>query len=482
MSITSSPTTTVDVEKAPSMDEKQEEKTVEIKNGTPLPFHETISTARRISITFVLCMMTLALTFASTAYSSSLAHLEEYYESSRIVILLGVALFVLGFAVGPLLFGPMAQLIGNRPVYIGSYLCFTAFAFGASESKNIQTLIIMRFFSGVMGSSSLNNVPATIGQIVAPANSGLYMIWYALAAFGGPGLGPVIGSFVDYRAGFRWNLRVQAIFIAVTTVACILFVPETAVPLLKQRPGGKEGEASPSKRAFILSTCKTAIIGPFTWLATEPVILFISIYLSILYAILYAFFEVFPLVFSGIRHWSEESSGLVFVSLLIGFFFALATIVFVQQSYEVRERAKLPKGVPLPPEARLQQALWAAFLPPIGLFIFAWTAPFPHVHWAAPCVGIILFGQGMMIVFTSLIPYIVGYSGRHAPLPLAAATASRAALGAGFPLFTIQMYDAMTVQGATSLLAGIALLLVPMPYILKRYGALLRSKSRRATS
>lgn len=82
----------------------------------------------------------------------------------------------LGFAVGPLLFGPMATLIGFRPVYIGTYICFTGFAFGASESKNIQTLIIMRFLSGVMGSSSLNNVPASIGQIVKPENQGPYMI------------------------------------------------------------------------------------------------------------------------------------------------------------------------------------------------------------------------------------------------------------------------------------------------------------------
>jgi DHA1 family multidrug resistance protein-like MFS transporter len=181
--------------------------------------------------------------------------------------------------------------------------------------------------------------------------------------------------------------------------------------------------------------------------------MFICIYLSILYAILYAFFEVFPLVFLGIRHFSEESNGLIFISLLIGFFFAVAAIVARQQPYEAGLRAKLPPGAPLPPEAKLQQALWAAFCPPIGLFIFAWTAPFPHIHWAAPCVGILLFGMGMMVIFTSLIPYIVGYSGRHAPLPLAAATATRAALGAGFPLFTIQMYKAITVQGATSLLA-----------------------------
>jgi DHA1 family multidrug resistance protein-like MFS transporter len=299
--------TTVDVEKSPVTDERhierEEEELKEVKEGElvtpPRPLHETLSTARKVSITFILCMMTLALTFASTAYSSSLLHLEEYYHTSEEVILLGVALFVLGFALGPLVFGPMAQLIGNRPTYIGSYLCFTAFAFGASEARNIQTLIVMRFFSAVMGSSSLNNVPASIGQvsrlclssgrcvaylltslslmshsvwqIVPPAKQNVYMIWYAMSAFDGPGLGPVIAGFVDHRAGFRWNLRIQAIFVAVTTAACILFVPETGTPLLKQKASaesGRDGQAAPSKRAFVVATCKTAIFGPFSWLVT----------------------------------------------------------------------------------------------------------------------------------------------------------------------------------------------------------------------
>lgn len=151
----------------------------------PLPLSATMSTGRKMLITFVLCSMTLALTFNSTAYASSEAHLVEYFDASTEVILLGVSLFVLGFAVGPLIFGPLAHLIGYRPVYIGTYICFTGFAFGVSEAKNIQTLIILRFFSGVFGSSSLNNVPATLGQIIAPATQGKYMIWYALSAFAG---------------------------------------------------------------------------------------------------------------------------------------------------------------------------------------------------------------------------------------------------------------------------------------------------------
>lgn len=49
--------------------------------------------------------------------------------------------------------------------------------------------------------------------------------------------------------------------------------------------------------------------------------------------------------------------------------------------------------------------------------------------------------------------------------------------GAGFPLFGTQMYHRLGNQGATSLLAGLAVLMVPIPFILERYGMKLRQKS-----
>jgi DHA1 family multidrug resistance protein-like MFS transporter len=214
----------------------------------------------------------------------------------------------------------------------------------------------------------------------------------------------------------------------------------------------------------------------------EPVVLVVCIYLSLLYGILYGFFSVFPYVFGQIRHWSQESVGLIFISLLVGFFGALVVIAGPQQRYETKLRASLPEGGPLPPEAKLRQMLWAAFLPPIGLFIFGWTAPFPHVHWIAPSIGMALFALGMMVIFTSLIPYLVAYAGMEAPLALAAGTCTRATFGAGFPLFSLQMYKVLSVQGASSLLAGLAMLLLPFPFILIKYGPALRARSPRAVS
>ncbi|KAJ6510594.1 hypothetical protein C8R45DRAFT_392866 [Mycena sanguinolenta] len=64
---------------------------------------------------------------------------------------------------------------------------------------------------------------------------------------------------------------------------------------------------------------------------------------------------------------------------------------------------------------------------------------------------------------------------------LAAGMASRALVGSVFPLFTLQMYHALSVQGSTSLLGGIACLLAPLPFIFRVYGGRMRERSKYTT-
>ena len=54
----------------------------------------------------------------------------------------------------------------------------------------------------------------------------------------------------------------------------------------------------------------------------------------------------------------------------------------------------------------------------------------------------------------------------------------RYAFGAGFPLFTIQMYEKLGIAWATSLLAFIGLALLPIPFVLYKFGPSLRARSR----
>ncbi|KAJ7686817.1 major facilitator superfamily domain-containing protein [Mycena rosella] len=436
------------------------------------------STARKATINFVLCAWVLTLTYASTAYVASLPTLMQRYHISEEVAILGVTFTVLGFAAGPLLFGPASELYGRRRVYIFSGLFYSAFSFGAAFAPTTAGLLVFRFFLGFFGSTAINNVPASIGDYTIPLNRGPYSILYALMAFGGPALGPLASSFIQHDAGFHWNFRVMAIFSTVLSilVAC---VPETHGPTLLKWRIAKAGNAPPPlKFAEIMGVFKTALARPIIYLFTEPVVMLVSLYLSVLYGILYGFFEAFTVVYLEIRGFESTSYGLTYIALGLGFLFACILLgTFGQAMYVKSATAATARGVPTQPEARLGLAYYGAVLSPISLFIFAWTAPFPHVHWIVPCIAEFLFACSMLLIFTGFIPYLIDCYQMTAASALAAGMASRALVGSAFPLFALQMYHGLSVQGATSLLAGIACLLAPIPFVFRIYGVRMRGRS-----
>ncbi|KAJ7875363.1 major facilitator superfamily domain-containing protein [Mycena olivaceomarginata] len=437
------------------------------------------STARKVIVTGIICIWVLTLTYSSTAYVASIPTLMQRYNISEEVALLGVTFTVLGFAAGPLLFGPASELYGRQAVYRVSGLLYSAFSFGAAFAPNAASLLIFRFFVGFFGSAPMNNVPASIGDYTVPMNRGLYSIVYAIAAFGGPSLGPLISAFIQHDAGWRWNLRVMAIFSTVLSIL-VAFIPETHGPTLHKWKLAKEGNAPPPpKLGKVMAVFKVALSRPMVYLFTEPVVMLVSIYLSILYGILYGFFEAFGVVYLEIRGFKSTSYGLTYIALGLGFLVAYILLATVGQQLYVRSaKASAAKGVPTPPEARLVLTAFGSIVSPISLFLFAWTAPFSQVHWIVPCIAEFLFSLSTMVIFTGFVPYLIDCYQMTAASALAAGLASRALVGSVFPLFTLQMYHGLTVQGATSLFAGIACLLAPIPFIFNAYGTRIRGNSK----
>ncbi|KAJ9477844.1 putative drug/proton antiporter YHK8 (putative) [Pseudozyma hubeiensis] len=452
------------------------------------------SARKKTRVTLILGSMVLSYTYLSTSFALSATSLQRRFNTSAEVITLGLSLYVLGFALGPLLMGPLAQTQGKRPVYVVSWILFTAGCFVISESENLATILVFRLLSSIAGASALNNVPASYSDMTVPAKYAPFFTCYGFSAFAGPALGGLVGAFVNERAGWQWNLRHQAIFIAVVTVLSVLFVPETDHPRLKRLHDAKypardvsdviddKAKVSHASRAgsavrSLGRAISRTLKQPFHWLYTDRVVLVISIYTSLLYAIIYDFFVIIPLAFASIRGFRPESIGLVYITLFLGFSIAACNYLFVQEAINRRIRTKTGKQM-LPPETSLIHAIYGCSLAPVGLFLFAWTVPFTHVHWIVPAIGIVLLCAGSMSAFTSLIPYLVAYGGPSAPSVLAAAGFCRSALAAALPLFTRQMCRGISVQGATSLLGGLALLLTPLPLLLYIHGGKLREHVR----
>ena len=117
---------------------------------------------------------------------------------------------------------------------------------------------------------------------------------------------------------------------------------------------------------------------------------------------------------------------------------------------------------------------------PIGLFIFAWTGPFEHVHWIGPIIGIFILSFGMMYVFSSWLAYLGDSYGNNAAAVIGINTFLRSLVAGAFPLFTHQMVTRMTFQGAMSMFGGVSIPLTVVGYVFCVYGPKLRARSKHA--
>jgi len=184
--------------------------------------------------------MILSTTYSSSAYAPSARQIQAHFHTSELLAISGTSFYILGFAFGPLLFGPTSEVFGRKPIYVLSFVLLTAFQVGVCLSPNIECLLIFRFLSGVFGSSALNNVASSIADMTSVRNRLRYNTAYRLVSFGGPTLGPLCATFITEEVGFRWNLRVLPIFSGLILVVYAATIPETHRATLLKRQEKKE--------------------------------------------------------------------------------------------------------------------------------------------------------------------------------------------------------------------------------------------------
>ena len=253
----------------------------------------TFGAVKKWSITMTVAIATLAVALVSSAYTGGLEEIIEEFHISEEVGTLGLSLFVLGFAIGPLLWAPFSEMFGRQLLFITTYAALTAFNAGCAGARNSWSLIVLRFFAGAFGSSPLTNAGGVIADLFPASQRGLAMAVFASAPFLGPVLGPVIGGFLGMTVGWRWVMGFLAIFSGTLWIIGGLTVPETYAPVLLRRRAEKlskmTGKVYQSRvdhdrgKVTLAGSLKTALSRPWILLFMEPIVLLLSIYMAIIY-------------------------------------------------------------------------------------------------------------------------------------------------------------------------------------------------------
>lgn len=431
----------------------------------------------------------LAASIGSAMFSQGSVELMKEYHVGSVVAALGTSLFVFGFAAGPVLWGPLSELYGRKTVLAPSVFLYICFSFAVGASKDIQSVMICRFFAGFMGAAALVVAPASMSDVFSPADRGKAITVFAMAVFGGPMLAPIMGGFIakNKGLGWRWTSYFSGLIGVVALIAVVFLLDEThhGLILVKKaetlrRRTGNWGIHAPHEEVSlsIREIVEKNITRPIVMLVREPILLLVSLYNAFIYGLLYLFLTAVPLIFAGEYGFSQGVSELPYLAMLIGVFIGGGISVLMERRF-IRIMKK--NGGKVVAEERLPPMMIGAVCYTIGLFWLGWTGAYAkHVHWIVPTIGSVPVGMGLILLFLPSINYIIDCYLFFAASALAGNTFLRSAFGAAFPLFARQMFVNMKIQWATTLLGCLSLVLVPVPFLFYKYGKSIRTKSKYA--
>jgi multidrug resistance protein len=224
--------------------------------------------------TVLLASTTLTVTFGSSVFSSTITVTAAEFGVSDTVMILGVSLYVLGFAIGPIVWGPLSELKGRKLPLFGGYFVFAIMQIPVALAHNLPAILMCRLLAGCFGAAPVVLVSAIYADFWGPADRGTAAAVYSAAVYAGPTLGPIIGSLLtESHLGWRWTAWITLIMSAVVGPVALICVPETYGPVLHERAAKKlrapaTTEHSPGLENFV----GTFLIKPVQMLACEPMV------------------------------------------------------------------------------------------------------------------------------------------------------------------------------------------------------------------
>ncbi|KAJ5572998.1 hypothetical protein N7450_009982 [Penicillium hetheringtonii] len=422
---------------------------------------------------------------ASSINSGVLPQTTETFHVSDVVGSLDTGLYLLGFAAGSLVSGPLSEILGRNLIYTGSLTLFMIFIMASSLAPNIGALLAFRFLAGIFGCPPLTCAGGTIADLWNPLEKTIYFPVYAVLSFGGPVLGPVIASYIGQTGvlSFRWT-------------GWIILIMSVEGEESSEGNGDERFRSEMDmEKVHLFRLIGGAMKRQVLITIHEPIILLISLYMTVLYIVLFTFFDGYSFIFEDTHGLSQGMTNIVWVAMYVGIALASLLVPFVYKGTKkaFTEAAMAAKGldpvldphaldgVHTQPEIRLWFAMVGAPAIPISLFWMGWT-DFESVSVWSPIIASSVFGFGTICVFISSYMYVIDTYDIYAASALGFMTVSRYCAAGGMSIVGIPFYQNMGVHWTLTILGCISAIMVPVPYVFYRYGPVIRRWSRYAVT
>jgi len=328
---------------------------------------------------FILGLLAMLMPLSIDMYLPALPVISAQFGVPAGSAQMTLSTYILGFALGQLFYGPMADSLGRKPVILGGTLIFAAAAVACALAQSIDQLIVMRLFHGLAAAAASVVINALMRDIYPKEEFSRMMSFVMLVTTIAPLVAPMAGGAV--LVWFSWHAIFWILALAALLASAMIFffIDETLAVERRQK--------------FHIRTT----MGNFASLFRHKRVLSYMLASGFSFAGMFSFLSAGPFVYIELNHVSPQHFGYYF-ALNIVFLFIMTII----NSRFVRRIGALNM---------FRAGLWIQFVMAIWLVVSAF---FDVGFWAlvvgvAAFVGCVsMISSNAMAVILDEFPHMAG--------------------------------------------------------------------------
>jgi len=231
-------------------------------------------------LTLLLAMLTALGPLSMDMYLPSLPDIAHVLGAPVARTQLTISSYLIGFAVGQMIYGPLSDRYGRRPVLLAAVALYLASTLACAAAQSVDLLIAARLLQGISGSGAIVLARAIVRDVYSGVQAARELSLMGSISATAPIVAPMIGGVLQAGFGWRANFICMSVGGLIALLVAGRLLPETLRPDSRASPlsffSMMRGYGAVARhRGFLvyLGIITTTYAGLFAWVSGASVVL-----------------------------------------------------------------------------------------------------------------------------------------------------------------------------------------------------------------
>ena len=231
-------------------------------------------------LTLLLAMLTALGPLSMDMYLPSLPDIAHVLGAPVARTQLTISSYLIGFAVGQMIYGPLSDRYGRRPVLLAAVALYLASTLACAAAQSVDLLIAARLLQGISGSGAIVLARAIVRDVYSGVQAARELSLMGSISATAPIVAPMIGGVLQAGFGWRANFICMSVGGLIALLVAGRLLPETLRPDNRASPlsffSMMRGYGAVARhRGFLvyLGIITTTYAGLFAWVSGASVVL-----------------------------------------------------------------------------------------------------------------------------------------------------------------------------------------------------------------